>query len=130
MRTTKEITLTFKETCKKIVSFERKPMDADITAMAEKITPILMEIEYDPMDGTHNIWKVIASETHYTKQYGAKFFVTLNKKLYDDCIARYSTTSEVRKAEAKHTAKRTNCALYDAANKRCVQFIMDVVSET
>ena len=42
-------------------------MDADITAMVETLTPILMETEYDPVDGAHNLWGVITSEPHYTK---------------------------------------------------------------
>ena len=32
--------------------------------------------------------------------------------------------------EANHTAKRTDRAIYDTANKGCIQFIVDMVSET
>ena len=80
MRTPKEVTLALKEACKKIVSFEQNLMDANIISMAETLTPILMEIEYNPVDGMHNLWGVIASENHYTKQYGSKFVVVPKKK--------------------------------------------------
>ena len=52
------------------------------------------------------------------------------EKLHGDIIGKDATTSEVHKAEANHTAKRTNCALYEATHKRCVQFIVGVVSKT
>ena len=105
-------------------------MNVNITAMEETITPILMEIEYDPMDGADNLWGVIDLEHHYIKQYGANFIFPPKKKLYNNVIARDTTTYESRNAEAEHTAKRTNHALYDAAIKGYTQFIMDVVSET
>ena len=56
MRTPEEVTLALKEACKKIVSFEHNPKDADITDMAETLTPILMEILYNPVDRAHNLW--------------------------------------------------------------------------
>ena len=83
------------------------------------------------MDRAYNLWGVIASEPHYTKQYGAKFVVPpICFFLYDNSIARDATNSKVCKAEANHTAKRTDCALYDASNKGRVQLIMDVVRYT
>ena len=105
-------------------------MDAHITAMAKTLTPILMETEYNPMDGAHNIWGVIDLEPQYTKHYSSKFVLPPKEKLYDVGIARDATTSKVPKSEYKHTAKSTNRALYDAAKKGCVQFIMDVVIKT
>ena len=53
--------LALKEACKKFVSFEHNPMEANINAMAETLNPILMEIEYDYVDGVHNIWGDITS---------------------------------------------------------------------
>ena len=45
MRTPEEVTLALKEAGKKFVSFAKNPMDSDITAMAETLSPILMETE-------------------------------------------------------------------------------------
>ena len=50
--------------------------------------------------------------------------------MYDNSITRDATNSKVCKVEANHTAKMTDCALYDAANKGHVQLIMDVVRYT
>ena len=79
------------------------------------------------MDRAHNLWDVIDSEPHYTHQCGSNFVVIPKKKIYDDSIAKDTTTSRVRTAEANHIAKRTDHNLYNAANKFCVQFIIDVV---
>ena len=72
------------------------------------------------MDRAHNLLGVIASEPHYTKQYGSNYFPPPEKKLYDNSIAQDSKTSKVRKAEANHTANKTDCVLYYATNKGCV----------
>ena len=56
-------------------------MDANITAMAETLTPTLMEIKQNPVNGTHSLWGVTDSEPHYIKQYSSKFVVSLKKKI-------------------------------------------------
>ena len=83
-----EVTFALKEACKKFVSFKHKPMDTDITTMAEILTPICMEIKYDPVDRTHNIWVVIALKPHYIKKYGAKFVVPPRKKYTTTVLQR------------------------------------------
>jgi len=130
MRTPEEVTLVLKEASENYAAFVHKPTDADITAMAETLTPILMEIDYDPVGGTHNLWGVIAPANDYIKQYNCSFAIPPRQRLYDDGIAKDATTSEVRKAEAEHTAKQTDRALYDAANKGCIQFLTGAVEET
>ena len=63
-------------------------MDANITAMAEIFAPILTEIEYNPVDGTYNLWGVIASEPYYTKQFVPKFVVVLKKNYMATSLGR------------------------------------------
>ena len=120
MRTPEEVTLALKEACKKIVSFEHNPKDADITDMAETLTPILMEILYNPVDRAHNLWGSQLCNPTTPNSTAPSSSSPPRKKLYHDGIARDATTSKVRKVEAEHTSKRTDHTLYDASNKGCV----------
>ena len=70
-----------------------------------------MDIEYNHMDGTHNLWGFNASEPCYMKQNISKFVVPPKITLYDDSIAKCANASKVPKAEANHTVKRINHAL-------------------
>ena len=97
LRTLEEVTLALKEACKKLVSFKHKTMDANISATAETLTPILAEIEYHPMDESHNLSGVIASEPHHTKKYGTKFVLPPKKN--------YMTTSSRRMQQLPKSTK-------------------------
>ena len=60
--TSKVVTLSLKEAAEIFATIILNPNDNDITAIVKTLAPILMEIEYDPVENTQNLWGVIASD--------------------------------------------------------------------
>ena len=55
MSTSKEVTLALKEAAEIFYTIKKKPTDNNITTIVENLTPILMDIEYDPVKKKHNL---------------------------------------------------------------------------
>ena len=104
MSTSKEVTLTLKEAAEIFPTINFKPNDKDITTIVKTLAPILMEIEYDPVENIHNLWGVIAANGAYTFDYGVSFAIPPNLALTNKTIATDATEATIQDAVEEHTA--------------------------
>jgi hypothetical protein len=69
------ITLLFKEARDTFPPIKGKPMDNDLQLIHKKLLPILMEIPYDQLGGTHSLVGILTDATRYTANHGGAIFV-------------------------------------------------------
>ena len=98
--------------------------------MCEFLTPILKGISYDPVESKHNIWGIISPTNKYFAGHNTLFTVPARRSLFDTTIAKASTNTVLHQAEAEHTARRNNRALYKAVSSGVVNFFRTIVDET
>ncbi len=124
------ITLLFKEAHDTFPPIERKPTDDNLQLVCKKLLPILMEILYDQLGGTHSLVGILTDATRYTANHGGATFVRpLNLPLYDTTIADNTTTVVCVRAESAHQAKHDNYASFEAAERSAAKFLRKVVNE-
>jgi hypothetical protein len=81
------ITLLFKEARDTFPPIEGKPMDDNLQLIRKKLLPILMEIPYDQLGGTHSLVGILTDAKRYAANHGGTTFVCpLCLPLYDATI--------------------------------------------
>jgi hypothetical protein len=124
------ITLLFKEARDTFPPIEGKPTDNDLQSIREKLLPILMEIPYDQLGGTHSLMGILTNATRYTADHGnATFVCPLCLPLYDTTIADDAITVICVCAESSHQAKLDNYASFKAAECGAAKFLCEVINE-
>jgi hypothetical protein len=94
----------------------------------KKLLPILMEIPYDQLRGTHSLVGILTDATRYAADHGGATFVRpLRLPLYDATIADDATTVICACAESTHQAKLNDYASSEAAERGAAKFLREVV---
>ncbi len=124
------ITLFFKEARDTFPPIEGKPMDDNLQSIRKNLLPILMEIPYDQLGGTHSLVGILMEATRYAANHGGATFVRpLHLPLYDGTIADNATTVVCIRVESAHQAKLNNYASFEAAERSAAKFLCKVVDE-
>jgi hypothetical protein len=124
------ITLLFKEARDTFPPIEGKPTDDDLQSIHEKLLPILMEIPYDQLGGTHSLVGILTDATRYATNHGGATFVRPPcLPLYNVTIADNATTDVRVCAESAHQAKLNDYASFEAAKRGATKFLRKVVNE-
>ncbi len=124
------ITLLFKEARDTFPPIKGKPTDEDLQSIHEKLLPILMEIPYNQLGGTHSLVGILTDATRYAADHGGATFVRpLCFPLYDATIADDATTVICVRAESAHHAKLDDYASFEAAERGAAKFLCKVVDE-
>jgi hypothetical protein len=124
------ITLFFKEARDTFPPIKGKPTDNNLQSIREKLLPILMEIPYDQLGGTHSLVGILTDATRYTANHGGATFVRpLCLPLYNATIADNATTVVCICTESAHQAKLNNYASFEAAECGVAKFLCKVVNE-
>jgi hypothetical protein len=124
------ITLLFTEARDTFPPIKGKPTDNDLQSICKKLLPILMEIPYDQLGGTHSLMGILTDATRYAANHGGATFVRpLHLPLYDATIADNATTVVRVPRESAHQAKLNDCASFEAAKHGAAQFLCEVVDE-
>ena len=64
--TPKEIVAKLSDTIKKFELIDVQPSDTELTRIREVVAPLLLQIPYDEMGGTHNLIGLIQPVAAYT----------------------------------------------------------------
>jgi hypothetical protein len=124
------ITLLFKEARDTFPPIEGKPTDDDRQLIHKKLLPILMEIPYHQLGGTHSLVGILTDATRYaTNHGGATFVCPLHLPLYNATIADDATTVVCVRAESAHQAKLDDYASFKTAKHGAAKFLRKVVDE-
>jgi hypothetical protein len=124
------ITLLFKEACDTLPSIKGKPTDNNLQSIRKKLLPILMEIPYNQLGGTHSLVRILTDVTRYAANHGSATFVCpLCLPLYDGTITDNVTTVVRLRVESAHQAKLYDYASFEAAERGAVKFLHEVVNE-
>jgi hypothetical protein len=124
------ITLPFKEARDTFPPIKGKPTDNDLQLIYKNLLPILMEIPYNQLGGTHSLVGILTDATRYAANHGGATFVRpLRLPLYDGTIADDATTVVRIHVESAHQAKLNNYASFEAAERGAVKFLRKVVDE-
>jgi hypothetical protein len=124
------ITLLFKEAWDTFPPIKGKPTDNNLQSIRKKLLPILMEIPYDQLGGTHSLVGILTNATRCAANHGGASFVRpLCLPLYDATIADDATTVVCICAESTHQAKLDNYASFKAAERGAAKFLREVVDE-
>jgi hypothetical protein len=128
--TSDAITLLFKEARDIFPPIKGKPMDDNLQLIHKNLLPILMEIPYDQLGGTHSLVGILKDATRYAANHGGATFVRpLRLPLYDATIADDATTVVRVCAESAHQAKLDDYASFEAAERCAAKFLCKVVDE-
>jgi hypothetical protein len=124
------ITLLFKEARDTFPPIKGKLTDDDLQSICKKLLPILMEIPYDQLGGTHSLVGILMDATRYAANHGgATFARPLRLPLYDVTIADNATTVVPVCAESAHQAKLNYYASLKAAKGGAAKFLRKVIDE-
>jgi hypothetical protein len=124
------ITLLFKESRDTFPSIEGKLTDNNLQSIHKNLLPILMEVPYNQLGGTHSLVGILTDAKRYTTNHGGATFVRpLRLPLYDMTIADDATTVVRVHAESAHQAKLDNYASFKAAERGVANFLRKVVDE-
>jgi hypothetical protein len=128
--TPKVIILLFKEARDTFPPIKGKPTDEDLQSIRKKILPILMEIPYNQLGGTHSLVGILTDATRYAADHGGATFVRpFRLPLYNATIADDATTVVRVCAESAHQAKLDNYASFKAAKCSAAKFLCKVINE-
>jgi hypothetical protein len=117
------ITLLFKEACDTFPPIQGKPTDNDLQLIHGKLLPILMEIPYDQLGGTHSLVGILTDATRYAADHGSATFVRpLRLPLYNASIADNATTVIRICVESAQQAKLNDYACFEAAERGAAKF--------
>ena len=124
------ITLLFKEARDTFPPIKGKPTDDDLQSIRKKLLPILMEIPYNQLRGTHSLVGILTDATRYAADHGGATFVRpLRLPLYDATIADDATTVVRVRVESAHQAKLNDYTSFEAAKCSAAKFLREVVNE-
>ena len=122
MSTTKpaDLTLALQKATEGFTAIVDRPTDNDLIEIRQLLLPILMKTKYDELTLTHNLLGVILPSEHYEQIYKkGDYLIPPVIALYDDTIDKYTTRTEVHRAEGKHESRRKERQLYKTADKNC-----------
>ena len=112
MSTSEVATLALKEAAEIFATIDCKATDNNITTTVKTLAPILMDIECNPVENTHNLWGIIAANEAYTSEYDVSFATPPPKlALTDKAIATDATKATIQDTVAEHAAQKNDCAL-------------------
>jgi hypothetical protein len=124
------ITLLFKEARETFPPIKGKPTDDDLHSIRKNLLPILIEIPYDLLEGTHSLVGIFTEATRYAANHcGGNFVCPLCLPLYDATIADNATTVVRVCAESAHQAKLNVYASFEAAMRGAAKILCEVVDE-
>jgi hypothetical protein len=124
------ITLLFKKASDTFPPIKVKPTDDDLQSIRKKLLPILMEIPYDQLGGTHPLVGILTDATRYAANHGGATFVCPPRLLlYNATIADNATTVIRVCAESAHQAKLDDYASFEAAERGAAKFLRKVIDE-
>ncbi len=124
------ITLLFKEARDTFPPIKGKPTDDNLQLICKKLLPILMEILYDQLGGTHSLVGILTDATRYAAKHGGATFVhPLCLPLYNVTIADDATTVIRVCAESAHQAKLKDYTSFEAAEHGAAKFLRKVIDE-
>ncbi len=107
-----------------------KPTDINLQSIHKNLLPILIEIPYNQLRGTHSLVGILTDAKRYAANHGGATFVRpLRLPLYDATIAEDATTVVRIRAESAHQAKLNNYASFKAAEHGAAKFLCEVVDE-
>ena len=93
-----------------------RPDDAYVQKAFDAIATILYSLEYDTVNGVHNLMGIIKDVTAYTTYYGEAFPIPKHPKAFDDSIDKKKAVSFAsQKAETNHRAVLKDWTTYRAA---------------
>ena len=107
MLTSEEVPLALKESVEILPTINRKPTDNDITPIVETLAPILMEIKYDLVENTYNLWGVITADGTYTSEYRVSFDIPPKLAITNKTIAIDATEATIQGVVVEHAAQKT-----------------------
>ena len=126
-----DLTLVLQKATEGFTAILDRPTDNDIINIRQLLLPLFMTTKYDKLTLTHNLLGVILPSKRYKEVYlNGAYEIPAVIELYDDAIEINATRTEVHRAEGKHEAKRNYRALYETADKKFKNLIMDVVDKT
>jgi hypothetical protein len=124
------ITLFFKEARDTFPPIEGKPTDNELQSIRKKLLPILMEIPYNQLGGTHSPVGILTDATRYATNHGGATFVCPPRfPLYNATITDDATTVARVRAESAHQAKLNDYANFEAAERDAAKFLCKVIDE-
>ena len=107
-----------------------QPSDTNLTRMQEAAAPLLLQILYDEMGGTHNLIGIIRANPAYLERYGKAFPKPKRVGAYDLDIDDDATAVVRARLEAAHKARRADRATFENAQRKTTQFLLAVVADT
>jgi hypothetical protein len=109
---------------------EGKPTDDDLQLICKKLLPVLMDVPYDQLGGTHSLVGILTDAKRYAADHGGATFVRpLRLPLYNATIADDATTVICVCAESAHQAKLDDYASFEAAKRGAAKFLREVIDE-
>ena len=90
-----------------------QPSDSNLTILREAIAPLLLQIPYEEMCGTHNLIGIVRKNPAYLKRYGEDLPEPTRVGAYDLEIGNDAAAVLRARLEAAHKAQRTDRATYD-----------------
>jgi hypothetical protein len=124
------ITLLFKEARDTFPPIEGKPTDGNLQSIRKNLLPILMEIPYDQLGGTHSLVGILTEARRYATDHGGATFIRpLRLPLYNVTIADDATTVVPVHTESAHQAKLKDYASFEADERGAAKFLCEVVNE-
>ncbi len=96
----------------------------------EILLPIMMEIPYDQLGGTHSLTAILVDAARYATDHGGNAFKRPDRlPLYDSSIADDATTVVRVCAESAHKFRLDNYTMYKAAEHGAAKFLRETVNE-
>ena len=112
------------------VNYDR-PDDAYVQLVFGTIANIFYSINYDTVEGVHNLMGIIQDTAAYATKYTEAFVHPTRPNAFDDNINTNKAVSLAsRKAEAIHRAKLADWVTYHAATKESNKFCVAVIVHT
>jgi hypothetical protein len=124
------ITLFFKEARDTFPPIEGKPTDNNLQLIRKNLLPILMEIPYNQLGGTHSLVEILTDAKRYAANHGGATFIRpLRLPFYNVTIANDATTVICVCAESAHQAKLNDYTSFEAAERGAAKILCKVVNE-
>ena len=131
MATPEEIRTLFAEALAAFEPIVGQPTDTDLFRLREVLSPLLLNIPYDMVNGgADNMVGIIMPKATYVSIYDREFTRPKPLKAYDDGIDEKASNVVRARAENLHKARLADYANYVAAERNTRDFILRVVEDT
>ena len=95
----------------------------------EVVAPLLLQIPYNKIGGTHNLIDLIRLVAAYKTRYGTEFVEPTIVGAYDATINDDATSIVRARTGAAHKSKQANLGTYKTVRQETAQFILDIVED-